>query len=307
MRKLRDEKVDAIVCASPMGLKSELAKNDFANRISQIAEESVVIDVIIAGHTHKNLGNQKVSGVPYTQDNYYGIHRGRTDLVFSKSKHRLEFVNVATKLLDSSISQDPMILSASAKQRDSSDKELTPEIGGLKETLSNEAEPGKAAESLLLLTRALRLALEKRKVNVDGVLHGSFYEIDIQASPKTIADAWKIVPCENFLSTAGLTRAKLITVLEECLNAALSSHPLDGFMVGVTSEGKKMVVQDVTLPDSKPLDQNVRCRIALNSFDSQSGGQRFPKLHEITTAPKSKSEVFDVQSREALIEYFTEK
>ena len=36
MRKLRDEKVDAIVCASPMGLKSEFAKNDFANRISQM-------------------------------------------------------------------------------------------------------------------------------------------------------------------------------------------------------------------------------------------------------------------------------
>lgn len=307
MRKLRDEKVDAIVCASHMGLKNEFAKDDFANRIRQIAEENVGIDVIIAGHTHKNFGNQKVSGVPYIQANYFGIHCGRTDLVFSKSKRRLEFVNVGTKLMDSSIAQDPMILSASAKERETSDKELTREIGELKETLSMEAEPGKAAESLLLLTRAIRFALEKRKVNVDGVLHGSFYESDIQAGPKTIADAWKIVPYENFISTAGLTREELIIVLDECLNTAYSSHSLDGFKVTVTSEGKKVVVQDVTLPDGKPLDENVRYRIALNSFDAQSGGQRFPKLHEITTAPKSKSEVFDVQSREALIEYFTEK
>ncbi len=307
MRKLRDEKVDAIVCACHMGLKSEIAKDDFANRIRQIAEENVGIDVIIAGHTHKDLGNQKVSGVPYTQANYFGIHCGRTDLVFSKSKRRLEFVNVGTKLMDASIAQDPMILSASAREREASDMELAREIGELKETLSKESEPGKAAESLLLLTRAMRFSLEKRKVTVDGVLHGSFYEFDIKAGPKTIASAWEIVPYENYISTAGLTRAELITVLEECLNVPHSSHSLDGFKVNVTSEGKKVAVHDVTLPDGKPLDEKVRYRIALNSFDAQSGGQRFPKLHEITTAPESKSEDINVQSREALIEYFTER
>ena len=307
MRKLRDEKVDAIVCASHMGLKSEFAKDDFANRIRQIAEENVGIDVIIAGHTHKDLGSQKISGVPYTQANYFGIHCGKTDLVFSKSNRRLEFVNVGTKLMDASLAQDPMILSASAKEREASDKELLREIGELKETLSKDSDPGKAAESLLLLTRAMRFSLEKRKVAVDGVLHGSFYEFDIKAGRKTIADAWEIVPYENFICTAELTRSELISVLDECLNAAHSSHGLDGFTVNVTSEGKKLVINNITLPDGSPLDQNKRYKIALNSYDAQSGGQRFPKRHEITTALQAKSAVIGVQSREALIEYFTEK
>ena len=307
MRKLRDEQVDAIVCASHMGLKSEFAKDDFANRIKQIAEENVGIDVIIAGHTHKDLGDQKVSGVPYTQANYFGIHCGKTDLVFSKSKRRLEFVNVGTKLMDASVAQDPMILSASAKERETSDTELTRVIGELKETLSKDAEAGKVAETLLLLTRAMRHTLEKRKVTVDGVLHGTFYDFDIKAGRKTIADAWEIVPYENFISSAGLTRAELFIVLDECFNAPHSSHSLDGFRLDVSHENKKVLIHDITFPDSKPLDADKRYRIVLNSFDAQSGGQRFPKLHEITTAPEAKAEVYEVQSREALIEYFTDK
>jgi 2',3'-cyclic-nucleotide 2'-phosphodiesterase (5'-nucleotidase family) len=308
MKKLREEKVDAIVLASHMGLKGKgFVKDDHANRIGQIAQENVGVDVIIAGHTHKDLPSEKVSGVPYTQASYYGIHCGKTDLVFSKKTRKLQVVNLATKLMDASIAQDAMILSASAKEREVSDKEFARGIGELKDGLSKDSAPGKPAETLLLLTRAMRYSLEKRKVPVDAVLHGNFYELDIKPGAKAISDAWEIVPYENFMSTAGLNKAELIAIMDEALNTSYSTHNLDGFKVITEPDGKKSKVKDITLPDGKPLDPEKRYRIALNSFDAQSGGRRYNKLNELATAADAKSEVFDVQSREAVIEFFTEK
>jgi 2',3'-cyclic-nucleotide 2'-phosphodiesterase (5'-nucleotidase family) len=307
MKQLRAEKVDAIVLASHMGLKGPGRPDDFANRIMQIADDNVGVDVIIAGHTHKDLPNQMVRGVPYTQANYYGIHCGKVDLVFSKSKRRLIAVNPITKLMDKSVAQDPMILSASAKEREGSEKELTREIGSLKEGLAKAPAEGQPPESIYLLTKALLHCLKKRNVAVDAVLHGAFYELDVKPGKKTIADAWDIVPYENYLATASFSPEELKIVLEECITAPYSSHVLDGLKASIEGTGKKQKVTDITLPDGKPLDPKKRYRIALNSYDMQSGGNRYTKLNEIAYSKAAAAETFDVQSREALIEFFTEK
>ncbi len=308
MKRLKAEKVDAIVLCSHMGLKGKGRPDDFANRINQIAAENVGIDVIIAGHTHKDLGNEMVKGVPYTQANYYGIHCGRVDLVFSKSQRKVMAVHPVTMLMDKSVEQDPMILSASAKEREASAAELQRPIGELSALLSKESAPGKPAETLLLLTRAMRHALEKRSVRVDAVLHGNFYDFDIQPGRKTIADAWEIVPYENYISTAEFTREELMVIAEECFNTSFSTQNFDGFKVTVEANGKKDVkVTDIAHPDGKPLDPAKRYRVALNSFDAQSGGRRYMKLREIVTGAEAKIQTHDIQSREALIEFMTEK
>jgi 2',3'-cyclic-nucleotide 2'-phosphodiesterase (5'-nucleotidase family) len=265
------------------------------------------VDVIIAGHTHKDLPNQIVRGVPYTQANYYGIHCGKVDLVFSKSKRRLMAVNPITLYMDKSVAQDPMILSASAKEREGSEKELTRPIGSLKEGLAKAQGVGQAPESVYLITKALLHCLKKRNAPVDAVLHGAFYELDVKPGKKTIADAWDIVPYENYLATANFTPAELKIVMEECINSAYSTHTLDGLKASIEGTGKKQKVTDITLPDGTPLDQGKRYRIALNSYDMQSGGNRYTKLNEIAYSKAAEAQTFDVQSREAVIEFFTEK
>ncbi len=307
MKKLRAEKVDAVVVASHMGLKGKGRPDDFANQINEIAKMNVGVDVIIAGHTHQDLGVVKVAEVPYTQASYYGIHCGKTDLVFSKKTRRLEIVNLSTKLMDHSVAQDAMILSASAKERAVSDHEFARGIGELKDGLSSTSAPGQPAETLRLLTRAMRFALEKRKIAVDGVLHGNFYEFDIKPGAKTIADAWEIVPYENMICTAGFNKAELIAILDECLNTAHSTHNLDGFKVTTKPDGRKVQVTDITLANGAPLDPEHRYRIALNSYDAQSGGRRYETLSAAAATADAKQEVFDIQSREAVIEFFTEK
>jgi len=307
MNRLMKEGVDAVVVAAHMGLKGVGAPDDFANRINQIAEEVPGVNGIIGGHTHREIPSHMLGKVAYSQAGYYGIQCGRMDLVFSKSTRKLVAVNATTKLMDHTVAQDPAILSASAKDRAVSDVEWARRIGDLKQDLSKQSAPGRPAQTLLLLTRAIRFALEQRKVPVDGVLHGNFLETDINAGPKTIADAWEIVPYENHLCTAGFTKEELMAVLDEVFNAKMSTHNLDGFEVTVAREGRKVKVTELTLPGGKPLDPRRRYRIALNSYDAQSGGRRFETLNRIATAAAAAQEFFEVRSREAVVEFFTGK
>ena len=307
MRRLQAERVDAIVLASHMGIKGIGKADDFANRINELAKEVPGVNLIIAGHTHRDIPSHQVHGVPYTQANYYGIHCGKVDLVFSKKTRKLQSVTMATKLMDHTIAQDPMILAASAKEREVSDREWQREIGELTIPLSKQFAPGQPAQTLLLLTRAIRFSLEKRQLPVAGVLHGNFFEFDIKPGKKTIADAWELVPYENFICTAGFTKAELILILDECLNAFRSTHNLDGMVVKTEKQGRKTKITDITLPGGQPLDPERRYRIALNSYDAQSGGRRFNVLKQLATSAAADQQVFEVQSRDAVIEFFTEK
>ena len=57
-----------------------------------------------------------MNGIPYTQASYYGIHAGRVDLTFDLATRKLVEKHVSTKLMDASVAEDPMVLSACSKE-----------------------------------------------------------------------------------------------------------------------------------------------------------------------------------------------
>jgi len=313
IRKLQSEKVDAIVLATHFGLKNVTngvgRPDDFANRIHEITKECRDLAVVIAAHTHKDIGNFKVNGIPYTQANYYGIHCGRTDLVFDRETRKLVGVNVQTVKMDKSVALDPMIIGATQKEVAASEAELKKPIGELAVRLAFRPErPGTAAPSLKLITAAIRHSLGKRKVTVDGVLHGLFLDDkDVAAGSKTIADAWEIIPYENRLATAAIRGADLVPVMQEVLGAPFSTHALEGFRVESEGEGRGLKVKAVTLADGKPVEPEKRYVIGLNAFDAQSGGRRYELLAELVQQSDAALTLHAVESRDALIEFFTEK
>lgn len=307
LSRLKREGVDAVVVAAHMGLKGPGAADDFANRINSIALEVDGVDCILGAHTHREFGAHLLNKVPYCQAGYHGIWCGRVDLMFSKASRKLVTVRTEANLMDSAVAQNAAVLSASAKERGVSERELARVIGVLEVDLPDVSVPGRPAPSLRLITRSIRHALEQRKTVVDGVLHGCFLEGETKAGPKTIRDAWEIVPYENRLCTAGFTREELIAVLDEAFNSKRSTHNLDGFEVKVEKVRRTWKVTDVLRPDGKPLDPDRRYRVALNSYDARSGGRRLAVLRQIATSKEAAMESFSIESREALIEWFTAK
>ena len=110
IKKLQAEKVDAIILACHFGLKGlfggKPAPDDFANRVNELTQTCREIDVVVAGHTHKDIGKGTVNGIPYTQASYYGIHTGRVDLTFDLATRKLVSKEVSTKLMDASVAEE---------------------------------------------------------------------------------------------------------------------------------------------------------------------------------------------------------
>jgi 2',3'-cyclic-nucleotide 2'-phosphodiesterase (5'-nucleotidase family) len=310
IKKLKAEKVDAIVLACHFGLKGvyggKPAPDDFGNRVNEITQTCREIDVVIAGHTHKDMGNREVNGILYTQASYYGIHAGRVDLTFDLATRKLTGKQASTKLMDASVAEDDMVLSSCARELAEAKALMSREIGQFTAPLSHQGKPGEAPPALLFITRSIRHALESRGEKIDGVLHGLFVDDrDLAAGPQTIGTMWEVIPYENRLATAEFTGADLVLIMEEMYSAKYSSHQLDGFRITTEEPKTKIKVTSIRTPDGAPLDPAKKYRIALNAYDAQSGGRRFERLNEMCYQPGANLKLHASESRDAVIDFLS--
>ena len=312
IKKLQAEKVDAIVLACHFGLKrmigSTPAPDDFANRVNEVTKACREIDVVIAAHTHQDIGNQTVNGIPYTQASYYGIHAGRVDLTFDLATRKLAGKHVSTKRMDASVAEDPMVLSACSKELAAARDLMATEIGEFTAPLPHQGKPGQPPAALLFITRSIRHELESRGEKIDGVLHGLFIDDrDLPAGKQTINRMWEVIPYENRIATAEFTGADLVPILEELYTGKYATHQLDGFRVTTGEPGPKVKVTGIFTPDGVPVDPGKRYRIALNAYDAQSGGRRYERLNEACYQAGANLKLHASESRDALISYLSAK
>src|SRR5207244_7521688 len=91
---LRDkERVDVVVIAMHMGLEEDLNTGAVnpgqvpnENEALAIARQVPGIDLILMGHTHRDVPTLVVNGVLLTQADYWGKHVARVDLYFDRDQ-----------------------------------------------------------------------------------------------------------------------------------------------------------------------------------------------------------------------------
>jgi len=279
--ELRDAGADAIVIAAHMGTRSE--GDNFANRIEAIARAVPDAAVILAGHTHRDIPSSRVRGVLYTQANYHGLNVGKTDLFFDPDSKRLLAAEASTVRMGDSVTPDPVVLSSSARDLEDSRLALAAKAGSIKETLSARSQGTVPSDVQRLIGTSIFQCLASRGVRVDGVLHGSFAREDIAPGDLRVGDCWKIIPYENFVLLADFSPSEMALVLGDAAKSGGAST--------------------LALLGCRPDDPNKRYRIAMNSYDAASAGQRLPKLREIVRSKHARSEFLRLQTRELLIEF----
>ncbi len=294
---------DAIVLAGHMGLKERTGGDDFANQVIALTAEFPEVAVFIAGHTHQDIPSRLTNGVIFTQADHFGIHVGRVDLFFDRASKKLLHQEARCEWMDSRIPLDPAVINRAQPQLDLASAALAQPVGQLTENLSAEAPRGEPSQIEELIAAAVTEALAQRGLTIDGVFHGLFDEHAFKKGPKTVADIWTILPYENYLVTAELTRDELLPALEEVWQSH-ERRSLAGFAVSLAGKGSDLRLTSLRLADGRPLDPSKRYRVALNTFDASSGGHRFMKLREILSRPEARSTIQPVQTRDALIEYF---
>jgi 5'-nucleotidase / UDP-sugar diphosphatase len=295
----------AIILCGHMGFKARTYfSDDHANRILDLTKECPDIDAFIGAHTHKDIPSGTANKVLYTQAGYYGIYLGRLDLAFHSESGKLLDVRAMTVCMDNRFAEDAAVLALAKDDLAASEIALAKPVGQFSRALTARSKPGQPSDQQLLIGAAIREACAKKGQPVVGVYHGDFGDDEIPAGEKTIGDLWKIIPYENFLVTAELSRAEMITVLNEGFTIERSVRNLIGYVVQIEDgpEGHA-VVKLITDPNGRPVPADHRFKVAFNTFDGQSGGQRLLKLREILASPKTASQFVDIQTRDALVEY----
>ncbi|MEO8439042.1 MAG: bifunctional UDP-sugar hydrolase/5'-nucleotidase [Spartobacteria bacterium] len=305
IRLARASGADAMVLAGHMGLKERTGGDDFANRVVSLTAEFPEAAVFIAGHTHQEISSRLTNGAILTQANHFGIHVGKVDLVFDRNTRKLLHRAARTELMDAGIPLDPVVLSRAQPQLDRAAAVLAEPIGELADSLSARNRTGEPSALAALIAASIFEGLAERGVTIDGVFHGLFDERHaFKKGRKTIGDIWTILPYENFLVTAELDPIALRVMMEEVFQSR-ETRSLAGFQFSIGGEGRQRRVIDLRRANGRLLDPARRYRIALNTFDASSGGHRFMKLREMLARPEARCTFHPMQTREALIAFFS--
>jgi 2',3'-cyclic-nucleotide 2'-phosphodiesterase (5'-nucleotidase family) len=298
---------DAIVLAGHMGL---IRRDDEANQIGALTREFPQLTAVLGGHTHQNHAGEWVNGVLYTQADHFGIYAGKVDLVFERGTRRLLARTATTVLMDHQIAFDPVVLSLSRHELDVADRLLAREVGELTEPFAAVAPLGKTSDQERLIGSGIAAALRAQGVEIDAVMHGLFEtKQTLLPGTKTVADLWTILPYENQIVTVDLSHADLLALAAELANArnGRDARALMGLRMVVVRDSGLVTISALTAADGSPLPAKSAYRLAINSYDSQSGGGRFPLLGQLVANPANRRRLYPTQIRDALIDFFVSR
>jgi len=298
MPEIAAQKPDAVVLAGHMGLKRQ---DDFANRIGALTQAFPQLAVCIGGHTHQDRPGEIINNVLYTQADHFGIHAGRVDLTFDQRTRRLVHRAATTVEMNHAVALDPLVLHLAQPVLDDASRVLAQPMGALAEPFDAFSAFGAPCDLERLIASAMRDALRKRGLEVDAVVHGLFEgAAPWQAGPKTVADAWSLLPYENQIVTLELDRRGLLAFARDLAGRRDVRNAM-GLRLVLDPAGN---VMDVRSADGSPLSDKPRYRVALNSYDAQSGGQRLLTVARLAADPDNRRTLHPVEIRGALIDFF---
>jgi 2',3'-cyclic-nucleotide 2'-phosphodiesterase/3'-nucleotidase len=301
MPEVAAQRPDAIILAGHMGITR---RDDFANRIGALTQAFPQLAVCLGGHTHQDHPGETINNVLYTQADHFGIHAGKVDLTFDRATRRLVHRAATTVEMNHSVAFDPLVLHLAQPVLANAARVLAQPMGELTEPFGVRAEFGVPSDTERLIGSAVRAALRRRGVEIDVVVHGLFdSRTPLAAGPKTVADAWTLLPYENQVVTLELTRDDLLAFVRDLASVRDVRNPM-GIRPVLDPASKYPVVTGLLSSNGAPLPDKPRFRVALNSYDAQSGGQRLLQVARLASAPENRRILHDMEVRAALIDFF---
>jgi 2',3'-cyclic-nucleotide 2'-phosphodiesterase (5'-nucleotidase family) len=293
------QKPDAVLVAGHMGLTR---RDDFANRVGALTQAFPQLTACVGGHTHQNHPGEIINNVLYTQADHFGIHAGKLDLTFDRHSRQLVRREAVTVEMNHTIAPDPLVLHLAQPILDNAAAVMAQPMGTLTEPFGAATAFGSPCDLERLIASAMRAALRTRGVEVDVVMHGLFEgAAPWPAGPKTIADAWALLPYENNIVTLELTRDGLLAFVRDLAGPRDVRNAMGVRAMIDPATGQ---VREVRAADGSPLPDRARYRVALNSYDAQSGGQRLLTVGRLAADPDNRRLWHDVEIRAALVEFF---
>lgn len=317
------ERADVVIVAMHMGLDRDPATGRmFSNQLPheneafEIAEQVPGVDVILMGHTHRNVPELLVNGVLLTQAQNWGMRLARVDLELERNANgRWKIAGKHGQTLSvKGVDPDPAILALAKPYHDETQKWLNTPIGA-----AGRAMDGKNArfEDTAIMDLIQRVQLEYTKADVSIA---AMFNTDarIEKGPVTVRQIAGLYIYENTPVAIRITGKQLRETLEHSAEYFLAYEPgktihqlinreIPGYQFDM-AEGVDYVI-DLTKPagqritsltfKGQPLRDDQPLVLATNSYRSAGGGG-YSMLKDAPVVSRSAEEM-----RNLIIEYVT--
>lgn len=263
------ERVDLVIVAMHMGLEEDLRTGEKnpgqvpnENEAIQIASEVPGIDVILMGHTHREVPSLIINGVLLTQANYWGRHVARVDMYLEKTdagRWRVVAKSSRTIPTDDKVEADAEI----SKLAEPYDRETQAWLGHVIGESSEELSARDARfRDTAILDLIQRVQLEAGRADVS--MAASFNtEARIARGPVTVRDIAGLYIYENTLVTLEVTGQQVKDALEHSAEYFLPYVPgkaapdlVNEKIPGYNFDVAEGVTYDLDI--SKPLGQRIQ-------------------------------------------------
>ncbi len=299
MPEVRREKPDVMILVAHQGLRE--GGGDSANEVFAIAREFPDFDVILGGHTHARIPEQRVGRSLYAQAGWHGHDVGRVDLVYDTVVRKVVQGSGTLLPVDASIAVDPEVDALTRPAREESDRRLGEVLGYSPAERKASDGPQSDRDVASLLRTAIRKA-----TGASAVFQGSLSSRGLPAGPVTARMLWGIVPYENRIGTLELTVGELTQVIENALARSESHYSwgIEGVRVEWDARAPKgQRVKSVTGADGRPIHPRKRITVAFNSYDLASAGGRLPALRRLAQKPECRFRLTDLNTRTIMEEW----
>ncbi|HEX8178956.1 MAG TPA: 5'-nucleotidase C-terminal domain-containing protein [Pyrinomonadaceae bacterium] len=291
------ERVDLVVIAMHMGLAADLRTGEVTpgqvaheNEAIAIAEQVKGVDVILMGHTHREVPDLLINGVLLTQANRWASHVARVDVYFARSAQAGRWQVVAKQARTLSVEASAPD-AATMKLAEPYDREtqawLNHVIGESAVELS--AQDARLGDNALLdLIHRVQLDAGRADVSMAASFNPAAH---VARGPVTVRDIAALYEYENTLVVIEVTGQQLKDALEHSARyfktyapgqsaAALVDEKIPGYNFDI-AEGVTYDL-DITKPigqriqnlrwRGQPLSATQKLKLATNNYRVNGGG-----------------------------------
>ena len=264
------------------------------NEVANIAKQYPEIDLILGGHTHREIAGEKISPATwYVQPGPAAASLAVIRATVEPEQHRV--LDITSELLPAdSAPPDPAAANLAAPWLAQAVATAARPVGTLPRAAPAAGLPGESCAVSDLIACAMATA-----VHAAAAFHGKFADRGLNAGPVTWGDLFRILPYENSIAVTHLTPAELRQVLAEQLawRGTPSGNGLWGVAARLDANGQPC---ELRTADGRLLPADHRLRVAFNNYTLAGGGGRCPVLRELARQPASRTEWTHQSVRDAL-------